>query len=385
MTQLSRMVRLSSVVAVPTAGAMYWRRRDDHREVVAGHRLWQMVGMNRIQCQEPLVPSSLLMRFAHAPVDEERFGEREVTAWGSMHAGVAWSLFLFAWGLTMLTPLVLMYWLASAKWSYLAGYSLFWLGVVLEWIKLPYMAGCREYLVENMTRWFGEVSVAFNEDVGSSERTLYCVHPHGIFSFGFFLLYMQLLKLGLRPVMLGAPYVQWFCPTLRLLFGIVGVEFASASKAEVNRVLTEGRNACLMIGGFEEATITELGQERLFLLNRKGFIKYALRHGYSVTPVYCFGENDLYWNARMAMPFRLWLSSGVIQLPGVIPWGNSLLPWLPRSVSQYKVVVGSAIKLPHITKPTDDQVTQYHAAYVDELTDLFNHYRLNKTKHLQIA
>ena len=342
-----------------------------------------MWGM-RVQCEEPLIAR---MHHVTSPAVSEvaTFDRREVSVGGRVNAVLAWSLFLFGWSLTLLTPLVLLYWLACAKWGYLIGYGLFWLGVITDVIRLPFMPGCAEYLVTNMTGWLGHTSVAFQEKVESAERTLFCVHPHGIFSFGFFLLYMQLLQMGVKPVMFGAPYVQWFCPTLRLLFGLLGVEFASASKSEVNRIMAEGMNACLMIGGFEEATITELGKDRLFLLNRKGFIKYAMRHGYSVTPVYCFGENDLYWNASIGRRFRLWLSSGVIQIPGVIPWGNFFLPWLPRRVEVYKVIVGTSIKLPRIANPNADEVTQYHDVYISELTKLFNNFRLNKTDHLQIA
>jgi 2-acylglycerol O-acyltransferase 2 len=140
-----------------------------------------------------------------------------------------------------------------------------------------------------------------------------------------------------------------------------------------------------MIGGFEEATITELGHERLFLLHRKGFIKYALRHGYSVAPVYLFGENDLYWNAQIGMSFRLWISSGALQIPGVLPWGQSFLPWLPRRLENYKVICGKPMKLPHLKHPTQHEVDVYHARYVASLADLFNRFKLDKNRQLNVA
>lgn len=44
-------------------------------------------------------------------------------------------------------------------------------------------------------------------------------------------------------------------------------------------------------GGFEEATLTTPKENRLYLKNRYGFIKYALKYGTTVYPVFNFGEN----------------------------------------------------------------------------------------------
>ena len=46
--------------------------------------------------------------------------------------------------------------------------------------------------------------------------------------------------------------------------------------------------------GSEEIIIAEAGKECIYIKNRKGFIKYALQHGYSLAIGYTFGESDLY-------------------------------------------------------------------------------------------
>ena len=43
-------------------------------------------------------------------------------------------------------------------------------------------------------------------------------------------------------------------------------------------------------------TLFRRGRERVFL-KKKGFIYYALRHGYRVVPAYTFGESSTYVNA----------------------------------------------------------------------------------------
>jgi len=55
--------------------------------------------------------------------------------------------------------------------------------------------------------------------------------------------------------------------------------------------MNNGRNIAIIPGGFEEATLTSTTSTSVYIKNRKGFIKYAIKHGYSVFPLYTFGEN----------------------------------------------------------------------------------------------
>ena len=91
--------------------------------------------------------------------------------------------------------------------------------------------------------------------------------------------------------------------------------------------------------------------DRVYLAKRKGWIKYALQvrgdasadfhslllltlfltssslpphlalpspssqHGYSLTPVFTFGERETYGNAQALMPLRLWLVSATWHAP----------------------------------------------------------------------
>ena len=70
----------------------------------------------------------------------------------------------------------------------------------------------------------------------------------------------------------------------------------------------KGENLALSPGGFEEATIT--GRlDRVYIKKRTGFIKLCLKYGYSVVPVYVFGENRLFSNVQGWWKLRLWLNS----------------------------------------------------------------------------
>lgn len=73
-------------------------------------------------------------------------------------------------------------------------------------------------------------------------------------------------------------------------------------------------------GGFEEATINTPKENRVYILNRKGFIKYALRHGTTIYPAFNFGENQLFKTMDKFRDFRLWLNR--FKLSATIFWSR---------------------------------------------------------------
>ena len=88
-----------------------------------------------------------------------------------------------------------------------------------------------------------------------------------------------------------------------------------ADKATFNKLMKKRRTMALIPGGFEEATITSSGADRVYIKNRRGFVKYALQHGYCLTPTYSFGENKCFSNLQGMWSFRLWLNS--LGLPAI--------------------------------------------------------------------
>lgn len=146
-----------------------------------------------------------------------------------------------------------------------------------------------------------------------------------------------------------------------------------ASPANVRRLMESGKNVGLLPGGFEDATLLANGRERIFLKNRKGFIKFALRYGYSVHPIYTFGETDTFLACTWFLRARLLLNR--FKLPGVLAWGDTLCPCFPRRKARLLTVVGEAIDLPRIAEPTPVDIDKWHAVYVAALTALFEEHK----------
>jgi len=81
-------------------------------------------------------------------------------------------------------------------------------------------------------------------------------------------------------------------PIMGMLHKMAGM--VSVNADSLKHWMAKGTNVALLPGGFEEATLTTPKENRIFIKHRKGFIKYAMRYGYRVYPVFVFGENKMY-------------------------------------------------------------------------------------------
>ena len=101
-----------------------------------------------------------------------------------------------------------------------------------------------------------------------------------------------------------------------------------------------------------------------------GIVKYALLHGYRLTPVYTFGEESTYSTMNSFQSFRLWLNK--FGIPGVVFMGWPLFPLMPKRGLEIHTVVGDPLQLPKIEKPTKEDVQEWHGKYIQALQELFD-------------
>ena len=154
--------------------------------------------------------------------------------------------------------------------------------------------------------------------------TLLSVHPHGIFTLGWSMLYLRL-----RQVDFCFSSALFVSPFFRLFSRVTGNP-ASADKANMQALMRKGRHLALIPGGFEEATLTINSPtvERVYIKNRKGFIKLCLQQGYQVRPVYSFGEVEAYDNVQGQFSLRLLMNR--YGIPAVIPFDGFPFPVCPN-------------------------------------------------------
>ena len=83
---------------------------------------------------------------------------------------------------------------------------------------------------------------------------------------------------------------------------------------------------------------------RIFIKQRKGFIKYALEFNYTIYPTLFLHEHKLFWTLPYFIKFRLWLNK--LKLPTVF-YINPKYLWFIPTDRKYVTVVGRGIKGRH--------------------------------------
>jgi hypothetical protein len=195
-------------------------------------------------------------------------------------------------------------------------------------------------------------------------------HPHGMLCCGW--------TVANASALFARAGVTWLVADVLLLLPCIA-DFlrwngsAAVGAASLRRLLARRRNVALLPGGFEEATLYERGAHRVYVRARRGFIKYALQQGYSVHPVYTFGEEQTYHAFSGCTRLRLALCAW--KVPTVLFWGARFVPFMPRSDAQLTTVVGAALQLPRLEAPTPAEVSKWHGAYCERLQQLFDRHK----------
>ena len=116
-------------------------------------------------------------------------------------------------------------------------------------------------------------------------------------------------------------------PILKNIMGIFGLVDASRKSLQ-KHFQKPGIDGCLVlyVGGIAELFKSSPDEERLFLSERKGFIKLALREGVDVVPAYLFGNTTVLSVLKHGPLADL---SRKIQVSLTYIWGKWYLP-IPR-------------------------------------------------------
>jgi len=232
----------------------------------------------------------------------------------------------------------------------------------------------RSVLFHKIVRYFNcrnifEKFISLDEEKVPEKGAMLCFHPHGIACIGFCFsgCWSPVAKLslgtywGITDALLIMPFFNMVAKFHGKLIGV--------DKKSIKGAMKTGKNLGMCVGGFEEATCTSYRKDRVYLKNRKGFVKMALRHGYALQPVYTFGESEAYYTFDKFLHTRLWLNE--FNIPGVLFFGNMFFPLWPRTSAKLVTVFGDPIDLPKIDEPTHDDIFHWHSVYVEGLKKLF--------------
>ena len=198
-------------------------------------------------------------------------------------------------------------------------------------------------------------------------KNMLAFHPHGVMAT--VLPLNQHRSKSLRNFHFLATSALGYIPLGGIISKWLGIE--SIDPKHFEELLAKGENIGFLPGGFEEATITDHRQDKVFIKMRKGFIKYGLKYGYNLYPCYSFNENRIFSCFTGFEAFRLWWNR--FKIPGVVFWGKYGL--LPRRDLKLFTVVGERIELPRLEVVTKEDVEKYHRIYIQGLKEVYDNYK----------
>lgn len=158
-------------------------------------------------------------------------------------------------------------------------------------------------------------------------------------------------------------------PIVGMLMRWWGVQSVNAKNME--RLMKKGKSIGLVPGGYEEATLTSQKVFRLFIKDRKGFVKLALKHGYSLVPVVIMNEHKMYKTTDWALETRMKMNK--YKIPSALPIGKYVF-FADHHLEIYNII-GKPIKLPEIKHPTKEDVNKWHQTYMEEMIRLYQKYQ----------
>mmetsp|Transcript_65894 Transcript_65894/g.157533 ORF Transcript_65894/g.157533 Transcript_65894/m.157533 type:complete len:397 (+) Transcript_65894:90-1280(+) len=215
-------------------------------------------------------------------------------------------------------------------------------------------------------------------------RSFFAVHPHGMLSLGWIcnMLWNESFhKLACRCYFIIDATLRnkgLLAKTMCDAFEGPHGGLRDTKRSTMLSLMKRGESVSAMVGGFQEATLYRRGRDRVVIKNRKGFVKYCLRYGYRLHPVYTFGESDTY--SSLVLPKfleNICLMLNDYCIPTVMFIGLKWMPFLPAPEAELITVVGRPVELPKIEEPSAEEVDHWHAKYIEALVQTFNE---NKAK-----
>eukprot|EP00980_Cylindrotheca_fusiformis_P007290 scaffold1525_cov142-Cylindrotheca_fusiformis.AAC.90 len=149
-----------------------------------------------------------------------------------------------------------------------------------------------------------------------------------------------------------------------------------ASRKVAEDALDRGRSILVRPGGEAEQLRTAQGREIVYLHNRKGFVRLAMRKSIPIVPCYVFGASDYHrtWNGFFKP--REWLQKRFgVCIPLALGYGYSPCP-LP---SKTTVVFGEPLLLEAKEKgnPSPSELDSGHAKFCQELEQLYERHKID--------
>lgn len=255
--------------------------------------------------------------------------------------------------------------------------------------KTPHQRGrkfpaLRKLIVWRWVRNYFPIKLVKTAEIPADKNYLFAAFPHGVLSYGMATNVMtdannfSVAYPGLDPYTVTLDQGFYF-PITRDIALALG--FCASSAESITNILNgpTGTVCTVVVGGARELQLSAPGTNQLFLRNRKGFVRLALKAGASLVPVYSFGETNTFYQPKNWIYRRIQEKLRItVNFPLFLLIGRGIFQkyfgGLPHR-TPITTVIGKPIDLPKIADPVEEDVDKYHRMFVSELEKLFDKFK----------
>ena len=217
-----------------------------------------------------------------------------------------------------------------------------------------------------------------NEKNEKNEKTLIAHHPHGMFTNDILSGWFFYTKLyNSTPTLIIDNLLSKLEP-YNFYVKSINMNITSANAKNVKKKMEHGEYLLLLPGGFEEASLCEYKKQKIYIKNRKGFIKYCLQYNYSIIPSYSFSESYYFKNYLHKYSKNFFIKFlNKLKIPTILPLGKYNMPFLPINDINVLIVNGKKIVIENIKESdiNDELINKYHNIYINEIKRIFDTYK----------
>ncbi|CAM9421688.1 unnamed protein product, partial [Ectocarpus fasciculatus] len=228
------------------------------------------------------------------------------------------------------------------------------------------------WIVKNSCTYFGfRVEFEDMEAVKAAGPSVFIVEPHSVFPVTLF--WGTLDVLPNHTILCCGSSALFYVPMAKHILTWAGL--VSADKKTMVKYLQDGYSLNVCPGGVQEVRyLANRNECVMYLRARTGIVRLALEQGVCMIPSISFGLHNAYDYYVIDNDFVNNLGRKLGFFPMVF-FGLFGIPFGQAKPCPLTVVVGKPLKMPHIAKPSAEEIKKYQTVFLDAIEKLYEDHK----------